>query len=96
MAKKKYSISESELLMILSDLELVVVSLDRIGSSSDDVQEVKMKAAEFIGNPRMFRRLAKVRRVLSDVFDSGASASAARKLDLKLRRAKYWRESESR
>lgn len=90
MAENKYSISEQELTKILTDLELIVVSLDRIGSSSDDLPAVKARAAEFIGDPRVFRRLARMRKVLSEIFDEGASAVAARRLERTLSRVKPW------
>ena len=91
MAKKPYTISENDLVKLLADIDLVVVSLDRIGSSSENLEKARSQTAAFFGNPSMFRRLARMRRVLSEVFDKSASPKAAKRLEATLQRVKYWR-----
>ena len=94
--KQKYAISESDLVKMIEDLEVVVVSLDRIGSSSENLETVRLRTADFLGSPTNFRRFAKMRRVLSHIFDSNASPQAVKKLEAKLARLQYWRHVDRR
>ena len=96
MINKKYAVSERDLIKLLADLELVVVSLDRIGSSSDNSEEVRLRAADFLANASMFRRFARMRRMLWNVFDSNASAQTVKKLEDRLGRVKVWRLDEAK
>jgi len=89
--QRRYSVAEDSLVKILADLELIVVSLDRIGASTDDDSEGRMRAAEFLKGENVFRRLAHARRALSDVFDAEASPETVRKLESRLARLKYWK-----
>lgn len=89
--RRRYSVEESSLVKILADLELIVVSLDRIGASTDDETEGRVRAAEFLKEEGVFRRLAYARRALSDVFDAGASSKTIRRFEAKLARLKYWK-----
>jgi hypothetical protein len=91
VTKRRYSLAEDSLVKILADLELIVVSLDRIGTSTGDDTEGRMRAAEFLEDEGVFRRLAHARRVLSDVFDAGASSETVRKFEARLARLRYWK-----
>lgn len=62
----------STILAILRDLETIVVSLDRLGSTyeSDRAPEYARRMVEFIHDWEVFHRLARARTLLSAPFDA--------------------------
>jgi hypothetical protein len=67
----KVTIDRDTLIEALRHLEAIVPSLDRIGSSVAEMSETEHERvlSEFMRDWHVGRRLADVRRILSDVFD---------------------------
>ena len=66
MKNESYSISRDKLIMILYHLNIIVPSLDRIGSCHVDLKEEEFNRliSEFIIDWSVFRRLAEARNIL--------------------------------
>jgi hypothetical protein len=68
-SKRNATWSLDEALQVLMVLEEVVVSLDRIGSSSSDEQETARRAQQYLGKGGAWRRLSIARRILTEALD---------------------------
>lgn len=86
--RERYVVGEQKLIKVITDLNFLVVSLDRLGASTDGENEAN--ASTFLKETRAFRRLVNARRVLTDAFDGSATPEAVRRLETKLSRLKYW------
>jgi hypothetical protein len=66
----KVSYSKADIVRILRDLNMIVVSLDRIGSASNDGDHATESqwTNEFINDWQVAPRLAEARAILSDAF----------------------------
>ena len=67
----KIAVDRDTLLRALEHLEVIVPSLDRIGSAGAEVSEDEHRRmlSDFMWEWGVGRRLAEVRRLLSDLFD---------------------------
>jgi|SRR5882672_12009744 len=90
-SKNRFALAEHELIEMLADLNLIVVSLDRIGSSADTEKVASVLIGEFLLKRDFFKRMASMRRVLSKAFDVGASPEAQHRLETRLSRLRYWK-----
>ena len=91
-SRKRYSIDEEDLTDLLADLELLVVSLDRIGAASEDESKSIALGGQFLIDKAVLKRLAKARHTLSGVFDESATPAAVRRLEARLARQRFWKE----
>lgn len=67
----KVEVDRDSLFEALRDLEVIVPSLDNIGSSTADMSEDEQRRilSDFIRDWHVGRRLAEVRRLISNAFD---------------------------
>jgi hypothetical protein len=67
----KIAVDRDKLLVALRHLEVIVPSLDRIGSAGAEVSEDEHRRmlSDFMSDWEVGRRLSEVRRVLSDLFE---------------------------
>src|SRR5882672_7600858 len=57
---------------LLRDINLLVVSFDRLGSAfHDDPQRLAIETDKFLSEVNAFKMLARMRRVLTDAYESG-------------------------
>ncbi len=86
----------SRILEILRDLELMVVSLDRIGSEylplpgRKSEEEINEMLADFIFSWKVLRRLAKARGVLSEAFSDELGEDDMGELEREFQDLQYW------
>ncbi len=82
------TIRRSDLLRVLSHLECIVVSLDRIGSSqADNVDELTIA---FLDDWNVFGRLAETRQILSGPFPEELGADDMEELERELADVPHW------
>ena len=89
MSDRQFVFNKEELVSILRDLNLIVVSLDRIGSANTELGEDEHNAllADFITDWDVFRKLASMRSVLSEPFSDESDSD---KLEKKMEDLNYW------
>ena len=93
--KKKIQLAENDVVAVLRDLEVLVVSFDRIGSEfSDDPQRHAIETDKFLFETFAFKKLARMRRILSDAYDAQRSKAAVRRLEERLEKTKVWPKHE--
>ena len=81
----------SAIITMLRDLEVLVVSLDRIGSSeSMSSREADRVISEFVIKWDVFRRLAHMRYVLSEPFSHETGEDGMDELERELQGPRFW------
>ena len=83
MDEARLSYDRSEILDVLRDLNMIVVSLDRIGSrfSTLDPDEYNKISSDFLTNWDVTRKLARARRILSRPFSDESDAGGLHELE---------------
>ncbi len=92
-ANKDYlNVKRTDLLLVLKHLETLVVSLDRIGSSSVDMgqSESDIMLREFIDDWSVCRKLSESRTVLSKYFSTDLGDDDMDELERELQGVPYW------
>lgn len=94
MDDRKFAFDKKDLVSVLRDLNLIVVSLDRIGSLGTELGEDEQNAllANFITDRNVFRKLASMRSVLSEPFSDEPDSD---ELEREMEDLKYWNYEES-
>ncbi|MDM8525552.1 hypothetical protein QUF80_19455 [Desulfococcaceae bacterium HSG8] len=89
MSDRKFVFDRKDLVGILRDLNLIVVSLDRIGSVYNDLDEDEHNAllADFITDRDVFRKLASMRSVLSEPFSGEPDSD---EMEKEMENLEYW------
>ena len=82
-------IPRATLLRVISHLETIVISLDRIGSSSEPNTDRVL--VDFINDWSVFQRLAECRGLLSELFSRELGEDDMDELERELRNVPYWR-----
>ena len=82
----------TQIIEVLRTLEELVVSLDRIGSSSSDMTELEQNAAiaNFIRNHNAFQKLAQARQILSEPFPTSLGPDGMEELEREMQGVRYW------
>jgi len=75
---------------ILKDLNTMVVSLDRIGSSFDHPRDCDRATVAFLDDWKIFRKLAAIRATLSDLFSDKLGRDGMGELERALQNVPYW------
>ena len=85
-------LTKTELLEILKELNVIVVSLDRIGSYHSEIseQESNKIISDFINNWDVFRKLANIRRILDAKLNEHINTVTREKLDEEFEALEYW------
>ena len=93
----KVTYRQSSIISVLRDLEMMVVSLDRLGSyegaAKDDADHNRL-LADFVTDWDVFRKLAEARAVLSEPFDDHVGADGMDLLERTMGDVKYWSREE--
>ena len=89
--KKKITLSQTQVLRILADLEFIVPSLGRLGSARLPERRLKSALYDFVVDGDVFRRLAAIRNEIILAVDKVASAQEVRALEAKLEKIKPWK-----
>src|SRR5262245_13318026 len=90
-ANKQITYQRRRVIAVLRTLNELVVSLDQIGSASYDMTKAEHQAAisEFMG-PKMFRKLARARAILSAPFSTELGADEMDELEREMQGIEYW------
>jgi hypothetical protein len=83
-------IAEQDFLEVFGLLELLVISLDRIGSSELSRRESNETVGRFVDEADITRRLLRARRLLSDALDSSATREQIEAVDHAMERVRPW------
>ena len=87
------SLSRRDTEALVKDLNLLVVSFDRLGSAFyDDPKQHAIEMSKFLQGVRAFKRLAKGRRVLLDAYKSQLGIAASERFVARLQKIKVWGE----
>jgi hypothetical protein len=93
--KKQIQLSADHVRTFLRDLEVLVVSLDRLGSAFHDKPErLAIETDKFFSAVHAFKRLARMRRVLSEAYDSQSSMAEIARLEKNLERIRLWKSAK--
>jgi hypothetical protein len=84
--------SQQEILRVLRDLEMMIVSLDRIGAATGegDPEESARITTDFLDQWQVFKRLAEARQVLSEPFADDIDADGTEALEQALEDVPCW------
>ena len=89
--KNNITLSQAQVLRILTDLEFVITSADRLGSAGLSERLFKTALHDFIVDGDVFRRLAAVRHEVILAVDRAVSAQEVHALEAKLEKIKPWK-----
>jgi hypothetical protein len=93
--KKTISLPATKVAEMIKDLSVVVVSLDRIGSSFyDDPKQREVELAKFFDS-KVFKRLSGTRGTLSEAFNSQSAKSDITRLEDEAESLPYWQHKKS-
>lgn len=90
--------SRSDIVQVLRDLNILVVSLDRIGSFSHDLSRSEAAAllGDFFDAWDVGRRLARTRRILSKPFSTELGDDDMDELEREFEGLPHWRPNQRR
>ncbi len=83
-------IRRDKLLRVLSHLETLVVSIDRIGSASYEGENSDELLVNFHDDWQVFKRLAECRSILSEPFSTELGDDDMCELERELQHVEYW------
>lgn len=93
MKERKIQLRRSDVSRLISDLNLLVVSLDRLGSAFyDDPNRHAMEMDKFLRQVFAFRILAKARGLLCKSYESQLGRAEMQRLEERLEKVKVWGE----
>ena len=93
MKRKTVQLAVEDVQALLHVLNLLVVSFDRLGSEfHDKPKRLAMEIDKFLTDIFAFKKLTRMRRILTDAYESQHKKSSVRQLERKLERIKYWPE----
>lgn len=89
---KRIVIAGKALLDALAEIEFVLISLHKMGSYYGDkpVEEYQRVTTEFIDNEKVTQRLAKVRRIISEGFDSSLGEDDMDDIERRMEGMNFW------
>ncbi|GAB0083669.1 MULTISPECIES: hypothetical protein [Pseudomonas syringae group] len=92
-SNKKISLSGDEALEILADIEFILISLHKMGSYYQDkpTEDYQKATTNFIDNEKITQRLAKVRKIISENFDSTLGEDDMDDMERHLEGIKFWK-----
>lgn len=92
MNRKRILLNRRDVETLIRDLNLLVVSLDRLGSTFDDPGRHALEVDKFLHDVFAFRMLTKGRRVLCQAYESQLGNAAMRRFEERLEKVKIWGE----
>lgn len=93
MEEEKVSYRKKDIINILRDLNMIVVSLDRIGSqwsNRKSDEEFHALSSNFLTEWDVTRRLANARRILEEAFSRGLNEVDMDQLEREFQDIQYW------
>ncbi|WP_122468830.1 hypothetical protein [Pseudomonas viridiflava] len=92
-SNRKISLSGDEALEILADIEFILISLHKMGSYYQDkpIEDYQKATTDFIDNEKITQRLAKVRKIISENFDSTLGEDDMDDMERHLEGIKFWK-----
>ena len=91
MQVDRVEFDKEEILNVLRDLEMIVTSLDRIGSSFALDQQKRQEALqEFVEDWGVFNRLARARQILSTPFSDEVGDDGMDELEREMNGVENW------
>lgn len=96
MGDDAIKIPKERLVSVLRNLEMIVVSLDRIGSAAADLgpEEYRRASSDFLDDWDVARRLASARRILSEPFSDEVGPDDMDELERELQHVEHWTVSK--
>ena len=85
--------NRKDIIQVLADLNLMVVSLDRIGSyysKCKTVEEYHALSSNFLDEWKILRKLANVRKILDSAFSSELGEDDMDELEREFKDLQYW------
>lgn len=98
MSDEWIRIDRAELLQVAQDLNVIVVSLDRIGSAHAEAARSDLAAAllDFLDNWDVFTKLAQAREIVDGaLLQTGGSEADRQAVEEDLDRGPYWPDREA-
>jgi hypothetical protein len=95
MSAERIHYEKDDIIKVLRDLELLVVSTDRIGSAYHDRESDEQYNAMFVrffDDLDFFRRLASARMILSEPFPYEAGEDGMEELERRFQDMTFWPE----
>ena len=85
-------IEKSLALQALAELEFILISLHKIGSyyMGEPVEDYRRATTDFIDNNAVTHRLAKVRKIISEPFDSALGVDDMDEIERYLSNIEFW------
>jgi len=92
MGNETVSYHKKDIVNILADLEMIVVSLDRIGSYYSELQSDECNAisSSFLDDWDVARKLANARRILDSAFSRELGEDETDELEREFQDLPYW------
>ncbi|MBA1232910.1 hypothetical protein G7013_25030 [Pseudomonas viridiflava] len=92
-SNRKISLSGDEALEILADIEFILISLHKMGSYYQDkpIEDYQKATTDFIDNEKITQRLARVRKIISENFDSTLGEDDMDDMERHLEGIKFWK-----
>ena len=92
MSSSELCYNRESIVEVLRDIEQIVVSLDRIGSSWEDLGEetAHITLSTFVTEWCVFRKLASARQVLSEPFSEELGPDDMDELEREMGSVAYW------
>ena len=97
MPEETVTYRRSDIVEIFKNLNVIVVSLDRLGSASYDVkneEEYNAMTEQFLTDYDVSRKLSDARAILGDAFSRVAGDDGMDELERECQGSKYWSLSE--
>lgn len=90
--RRTISLAASDVEKMIKDLNLLVVSMDRIGSTDfSNASQGDTEMGRYFQEIKAFRILAGARRILSEAYDSQSSKKEVAKLDNAAETFPFWK-----
>jgi len=94
---KKICLSGEEALAVLSEINLILMSLHRMGSTySEGGREYEQETTRFIDEWQVCSRLANVRKILSSKFDNTLGPDDMDDVERAMESLPFWRSSTTK
>ena len=91
MERNTINIEVKQVVSILVDLEYLVTSLDRIGSAEICEEDQAKEVNDFVTEGNVFKRLARMRKLISKALDENISSRSQRSIDRKIEKVRPWK-----
>jgi hypothetical protein len=92
-SNKKIIIPGETLLEALAEVEFILISLHKMGSHYQDkpTEEYYRATTNFIDDEKITQRLAKIRRILSERFDTTLGVDDMDDLERRMQNINFWK-----